>query len=177
MSQHWQIIITLWGESKLGKMACSGSLAPHLVNNNCVSAEVIYTTAHAHHKVPAWSRATLCCGDMWTLPGKWQHYRCIMAVHWVSHKRRGYSVSPAMAAVSTRSECCYDCGCQPGERLCCVRLCYGCCQKRINVSAVPTDPQVFFQPLSVCLTYPGFSEQCGQCEQDQQYTPKVHSRP
>ena len=24
-----------------------------------------------------------------------------------------------------------------GERLCCVRLCYGCCQERINASAVP----------------------------------------
>ena len=33
--------------------------------------------------------------------------------------------------------------CQPGDRLCCVRLCYGCChdccasQERINMSAVP----------------------------------------
>ena len=28
----------------------------------------------------------------------------------------------------------------PGERLCCVRLCYGCCQERINASAVPIGP-------------------------------------
>ena len=44
---------------------------------------------------------------------------------------------------------------QPGER-----LCYGChaSQERINVSAVPMAPQVSFQPLSLCLSYPGFSE-------------------
>ena len=31
--------------------------------------------------------------------------------------------------------------------------------------AVPTVCQVFFQPLSLRLAYHGFSEQCGQCEQ------------
>ena len=37
---------------------------------------------------------------------------------------------------------------QPGER-----LCYGFCdsQEIINVLAVPTIPEVFFQPLSQCL--------------------------
>lgn len=47
------------------------------------------------------------------------------------------------------------------------RLCYGCCtsQGRINVSTVPTAPRAFFQPLSSCLAYPGFSERRGQCEQ------------
>ena len=63
--------------------------------------------------------------------------------------------------------------------LCCI-CCYGCCtsQERINVFAVPTVCQVFFQPLSLRLAYHGFSEQCGQCEQqdnghheqDHQYT-------
>ena len=50
--------------------------------------------------------------------------------------------------------------------LCCI-CCYGCCtsQERINVFAVPTVCQVFFQPLSLRLAYHGFSEQCGQCEQ------------
>ena len=52
--------------------------------------------------------------------------------------------------------------CQPGERLCCVILCHGCCPERINMSAVPTAPRVFFQPLSSCLAFPGFSEQCEQ---------------
>ena len=62
---------------------------------------------------------------------------------------------------------------QPGERLCC-----GCLanQERINVSAVPTAPRLFFQPLSTSLAYPELSEQCEQQdnwrhEQDeQQYT-------
>ena len=43
--------------------------------------------------------------------------------------------------------------CHPGER-----LCYGCraSQERINMSAFPTASQVFFQPLSSHLSYPGF---------------------
>ena len=56
---------------------------------------------------------------------------------------------------------------QPGERLCCVRLCDGCCsssQERINVSR-----QAFFQPLSSRLAYPGFSKQRGQCEQQDKW--------
>ena len=44
------------------------------------------------------------------------------------------------------------------------RPCYGChaSQERINVSAFPTAPHIFFQPLSLCLAYPGFSKQCEQ---------------
>ena len=39
----------------------------------------------------------------------------------------------------------------PRKRVCC----YGCCisQERINVSAVPKAPHVFFQPLSLYLVY------------------------
>ena len=66
--------------------------------------------------------------------------------------------------------CCYCC-CVSQER-----NCYGChaSQKRISMSAVPMALQVFFQPLSSCLAYPEFSEQCEQkdnwhYEQDQQY--------
>ena len=46
----------------------------------------------------------------------------------------------------------------------CVRLCYGCCvsQERINISAVPTDPLVSFQPLSSHLAYPGFIVRYGK---------------
>ena len=47
-------------------MAQSGSLAPwplalatHFVNNDYVTAEITYSTAHAHHKVLAWPQATL----------------------------------------------------------------------------------------------------------------------
>ena len=50
--------------------------------------------------------------------------------------------------------------------LCCVMYvcCCGCrvSQERINVSAVPMDPRIFFQPLSSRLAYHGFSEQCEQ---------------
>ena len=63
---------------------------------------------------------------------------------------------------------------QPGER-----LSYGChaSQERINLSAVPTAPQVSFQPLRSSLAYHGFSELGAQREQqgnwhherDQQY--------
>ena len=51
---------------------------------------------------------------------------------------------------------------QPGER-----LCYGrwASQERINLSAVPTAPWIFFQLLSSQLAYPGFSKQHKQCEQ------------
>ena len=47
--------------------------------------------------------------------------------------------------------------------LCCVR-CYGCCtsQERINASAVPTAPHIFFQLLSLHLAHHGFSEQYAQ---------------
>ena len=34
----------VWGESELAKMAHSGSLAPCFVNNDCVTAEIIYST-------------------------------------------------------------------------------------------------------------------------------------
>ena len=53
---------TLWGESKLEKMACSSSLAPHFANDGCVMAESLCRAAHEHHEAPAWSRVV--CGDM-----------------------------------------------------------------------------------------------------------------
>ena len=34
----------VWGESELAKMARSGCLAPCFVNNDCVTAEIIYST-------------------------------------------------------------------------------------------------------------------------------------
>ena len=50
------------------------------------------------------------------------------------------------------------------------RLCYGCCanQKRRNISAVLTAPHIFFQPLSPCLAYHGFSEWCAQWDTTRQ---------
>lgn len=50
------------------------------------------------------SRATLFCRDMWSLsqnPGD-TLLLCYGCVHWVSHKRRDYSVSIATAATSAR---------------------------------------------------------------------------
>ena len=38
-------------------------------------------------------------------------------------------------------------------------------QERRKVSAVPVAPGVFLRPVNSCLAYLGFSEQCGQCEQ------------
>ena len=86
-------------------------------------------------------------------------------------------MSTAAAAASARRKYCYG-HCASQERLCIVlgyaMAAVACCisQESINVSAVPMAPQVFFQPFSLCLTYPGFSELCEQqenwhCRQDQ----------
>ena len=42
-----------------------------------------------------------------------------------------------------------------------------CCasQQIINMSAIPMAPWVSFQPLSLHLVYSGFSKQCRQCKQ------------
>ena len=71
-------------------------------------------------------------------------------------------MAAALAAASARGETV----CQ--ERLSCAS------QERLNVSTFPTAPQVFFQPTSLHLAYPGFSKQCEQQdnwyhEQDQLY--------
>ena len=103
----------------------------------------------------------------------WESFAAALGLHWGSIMVMfcevmlwlcyGYVMAVATAAESA------------GER-----LCYGrhASQERINLSAVPTAPRVFFQPLSSSLAYPGFSKQCGQWEQqdnwhheqDQQYT-------
>ena len=74
------------------------------------------------------------------------HHGYVMAVLWLCY---GYVVAAATAAASERRE-----------------AVFGCCasQERINMSAVPTAPRVFFQPLSLSLTCPGFSKQYRQCE-------------
>ena len=61
-----------------------------------------------------------------------------------------YVMAAALAAASARGETV----CQ--ERLSCAS------QERLNVSTFPTAPQVFFQPTSLHLAYPGFSKQCEQ---------------
>lgn len=44
----------VWGESKLAKRGGSGSLAPHSVNSEDVTAEIICSTAHGCQEVLAW---------------------------------------------------------------------------------------------------------------------------
>lgn len=55
----------LWKETKTAKVACSGSLAPRLINNGYVTAKITYNTVHAHHEVPAWSQDILCCTNIY----------------------------------------------------------------------------------------------------------------
>ena len=96
-------------------------------------------------------------------------------VCWVSHERREYSLKTALAAAVSRERRLVTAAVPArSEGVCsyvvlCYGYCYGCCasQKRINMSAVPMASRVFFRPsgLSSCLAYPEFSEQCQQCEQ------------
>ena len=140
---------TVWEESKLAKMACSGFFAPCFINNDYVTAEIICSTAHARHEVFAWSWTTLCYAHMWAPPRKGWHYCCIPAASIGSATRAEFIVRLLLRLLR-----------QPGGRFCCVSLCHGCCQERINMSTVPITPWVFFQPLSSSLAYPGFSELC-----------------
>ena len=134
----------LWGKTKLTKMACSGSLTLCFVNNDYVTAESICSTAHMHHEVlvgHGLCAVRMCefhlkCGGITSasqlcLLGQPWEERIVCLLLWLLR--------------------------QPGERLCCVRFCYGCCcgccisQERINVCAVPTAPRVSFQPLGCAL--------------------------
>ena len=72
---------------------------------------------------------------VWTSPLE-QHHGYVLAVLWF----------------------CY--GCCSGRCLSQKRSCYGC-----HASQEWINHWIFFQPLSSHLAYPGFSEQCRQCEQ------------
>ena len=96
----------LWGESKLAKMVCSGSLALGFVNKDQVTAESICGTAHVLHEVLTWSRTTLCMGSSLKLAILLPHHSC---VHFVSQEERGcivlcYVMSAATAAAPARKE-------------------------------------------------------------------------
>ena len=79
---------SLWGENKLAKMAWSGSLPPCSINNDYVTTEIIYSTAHACHEVYVTvevtyntSQGILCCRHIWAQPKKAEaFYCCLMAV-------------------------------------------------------------------------------------------------
>ena len=111
------------------------------------------------HEILAWSQATLRGMHIPAPPKQWWNYCCVMAVSIGSVTRGENIVFTATVSASARREFCYGCYASQ-KRGCCVRLCYGCFQDRINVSAVPTAPQDFFQFFSLSLTYPGFSKQC-----------------
>ena len=97
-----------WGETKLSKTVCSGSLAPRFVNNDCVAAEITHSMAHVHHEAPVWS-GIQCYVQIGTPPKKQRHYCWITAVSsWVSHERR-----------ENKCVCCYSC-CARQERGCVV---------------------------------------------------------
>ena len=83
-----------------------------------------------------------------------------MALLWLHYD---YIVAAAMAPTTARREAVLWLPCQPGENI------HVCTSYGSSIS---------FQPLTSSLAYPGFSKQCGQCEQqniwcnkyDQQYT-------
>ena len=103
---------------------------PRFVNNDYATAEIIYSTAQ------------------WTSQGT-----CLTTSYFVL---QWYVSSTQKAAASLLHHSCV-CWVNHERR----ELWYGCCvsQERRNVSWVPTLPWVFFQPLSLCLSSPGFSLQ------------------
>ena len=158
---------TLWGGSKLAKMTCSGSLTLRFANNEDGKTETICSTVHACVMRYSLDHRTLCGMHLCELHLEGSSSLLLHHgyVHWDSHYRTDYRVSTALAAASSRRESCYGC-CQPGERLCCVRLPYGCCisQERSAVPVVPVASWVAFHPLSLCLAYPGFCKQYKECK-------------
>ena len=94
-------------------MVCSGSLALCFVNNDYVTAEIIYRPAHAVMRYSLGHGLHL----IYELhPKKWWHYCCIMIVSIGSASRGENAVCLLLRLLG-----------KPGERLCCVRLRYGCC--------------------------------------------------
>ena len=128
----------MWEESKLAKGACSGSLTPGFVNNDYLTAEIIYRTAHVRHKGLTWSPGALCCEAMWSPPEKWQLCYCIWAVSVGSATGGDYIACPPY-------------GCCPGE-------------ERTHLFSAPTSPQALLQPPRLCIVYTGLSEQWAQSD-------------
>ena len=106
----------MWGESKLAKMALSGSLIPCFVKNDYERAEIIYRTMHAHHELLACSWVTVCASLYGLLLRKWWHY-CYVTAVFIGSVTRGENTAclllqllsqpgenTVMAAVSARRE-------------------------------------------------------------------------
>ena len=132
---------SLWGESKSATMAWSGSLAPRFVND-WVTAEIPCSTVPACREALAWSQATLCCMHTWAPPRRQRLLPRHSRVRWVSHERRAYGVSSALAAVSARREYGHS-RCASQERGCVVSgyAAVAASARRENTCAVPTPPR------------------------------------
>ena len=129
------------GESKVAKVACIGSLTPHFVKDDYVTPERVCSTAHAYQELLAASGSAFVRNACRSFTVK-----ALAVLRWSCTGVRGY-----VLAVMAMLWLCYVC-------------CYGCCtsQERINASAVPTAPHIFFQPLILHLAHHGFSEQYAQ---------------
>ena len=178
----------MWGESKLAKMACSGSLAPRFVINDYATAEITFSTAHAcqevyvtaesicntvrvHHEVVTWSQV-LCAVHLYKLhqesPGcccctgatlEWHHDYVIWGYDMAPlWLFYGSVVAAAKAALSARREAVLWLPCQPEENKHICRS-YG----SSNLPAfkfAPCLPWVVGYPLKRVP----HSEQWGQCD-------------
>ena len=105
-------------------MVCSGSPAPHFVNNDYVTAEIISSTSHVHHEMLAWLWARICAVPLyeryhespaWCCTGatlEWPHdyVMCgyVMALLWLCYV---YAV-----AATARREAVLRLPGQPGEK-------------------------------------------------------------
>ena len=104
------LILILGGESKLAKMARSGSLTARFVNNNYVTAEITYSAAHGRHEILAWSQAALCLMPVRASPQEpsllW-HWGYIGVASWLCYMRlcRGCIT----AALWLCCGCCQNC--------------------------------------------------------------------
>ena len=94
------------GREQISKDGMSRLSDPTFVNNDYVTAEIIYSTVHAHHEVFTWSWV-ICVWYVYMSSTKKKvvalllHHGCVL---WVSHERRKYSMSTVMVAVSARRE-------------------------------------------------------------------------
>ena len=143
-----------------------------IILHSYITVETTYGIANVHHEVLTWSQGTLCCTSVWVSPWKpWLllHWGYTEVTSWLCYMRLccGYIIATLWLSYG----CCYGC-CISQERGCImsamtVRKEYMCLQ---FLWAVPMAAWVSFQLFSSCLSYPGLSKQCQQCEQNQQYT-------
>ena len=124
------------------------------------AAEIIYSTEQTGHNALAWSRVALCTYCL--------HLKScsVAACHgcvYGSPMRGQNTVWVLLWVLRQPGENMLWLLCESGDRLCFVRLCYGCCisHERINLSVISMAPQVF-QTLSLHLVYHGFNKQCAQ---------------